>query len=457
MSGPLQTSFTPLLWQNTNLDDPRQIREYLRQQIPFLQWVQNRLIVGGGGTGGGGGGTGMVYKGTVATSANLPTTGNKVGDMWVTTNDGHAHVWNGASWDDIGVAAGQGPPGNPGTPGAPGATGNPGLNAFNITSGPFTIPAVGSTVTVTIQDASWCVVGEMVYVANAGGTGTSGAMRITAIAGNTLTLLNPVVSSGAGVPEAPTDGQVYGRQNSAWVTLGQVIPTGVMLDFAGTTASVPTGFLACDGTSYSTTGTYAALFGVIGYNWGGSGTSFNVPDFRGKTAIGSGTGTYTGATNRVLAATGGEELHALVVGETAVHNHAIATGQFSHSHSIAAGQFSHNHAIAAGQFSHTHSASDSGHTHYYDLVATSTPGGAAIINIPTGSGSGSTVVTTRVGNAVISVSTNTLPGGSDSANTLPAGSAAAATLPAGSTSNSGSGTAHNNMQPFAVVTKIIKT
>jgi len=39
--------------------------------------------------------------------------------------------------------------------------------------------------------------------------------------------------------------------------------------------------LECDGASYDTT-TYAALFAVIGYTYGGSASNFNVPDLRGE-------------------------------------------------------------------------------------------------------------------------------------------------------------------------------
>lgn len=43
---------------------------------------------------------------------------------------------------------------------------------------------------------------------------------------------------------------------------------GVVRSFAGTT--IPDGWLACNGASLSTT-TYADLFAVIGYTYGGSG------------------------------------------------------------------------------------------------------------------------------------------------------------------------------------------
>jgi hypothetical protein len=58
-----------------------------------------------------------------------------------------------------------------------------------------------------------------------------------------------------------------------------LIPTGAIELFA--TSTVPNGWLKANGASISTT-TYAALFAKIGYTWGGSGGSFNVPDLRGE-------------------------------------------------------------------------------------------------------------------------------------------------------------------------------
>jgi microcystin-dependent protein len=61
------------------------------------------------------------------------------------------------------------------------------------------------------------------------------------------------------------------------VNTGIVVPWG--------TASIPSGFLLCDGTSYATA-SYAALFAVIAYTYGGSGANFNVPDLRDRTVVG---------------------------------------------------------------------------------------------------------------------------------------------------------------------------
>jgi microcystin-dependent protein len=57
------------------------------------------------------------------------------------------------------------------------------------------------------------------------------------------------------------------------------VPIGTVSWFAGNAA--PTGYLKANGASLSTT-TYAALFAAIGYTFGGSGSSFNVPDLRGE-------------------------------------------------------------------------------------------------------------------------------------------------------------------------------
>ena len=55
-------------------------------------------------------------------------------------------------------------------------------------------------------------------------------------------------------------------------------PVGTLQMFAGSAA--PYGYLLCQGQSVSKV-TYAALFAVIGYTYGGEGDKFNLPDFRG--------------------------------------------------------------------------------------------------------------------------------------------------------------------------------
>ena len=60
-------------------------------------------------------------------------------------------------------------------------------------------------------------------------------------------------------------------------------PIGSIVIHAG--SSAPTGWLLCDGTSYPTT-THLNLFNTIGYQFGGSGLNFNVPNLKGKVVVG---------------------------------------------------------------------------------------------------------------------------------------------------------------------------
>jgi Phage Tail Collar Domain len=57
-------------------------------------------------------------------------------------------------------------------------------------------------------------------------------------------------------------------------TIGNV-PAGTILSYGGSTA--PYGYLVCNGSTYSSV-TYPSLFAAIGHNFGGSGTSFKVPN-----------------------------------------------------------------------------------------------------------------------------------------------------------------------------------
>lgn len=62
------------------------------------------------------------------------------------------------------------------------------------------------------------------------------------------------------------------------------VPVGGVLPFAG--RSAPADFLLCDGARYRARD-YPALHEVIGYDHGGEGEEFNVPDLRQKAALAS--------------------------------------------------------------------------------------------------------------------------------------------------------------------------
>lgn len=62
----------------------------------------------------------------------------------------------------------------------------------------------------------------------------------------------------------------------------QEVPIGTLAPFAG--GNVPSGWLVCDGSAVSRT-TYSKLFTAIRTTWGVGdlSTTFNIPDFRGRT------------------------------------------------------------------------------------------------------------------------------------------------------------------------------
>lgn len=45
----------------------------------------------------------MTYKGSVNTYADLPTSGNKVGDFYNITATGNNYAWTGTEWDETGI------------------------------------------------------------------------------------------------------------------------------------------------------------------------------------------------------------------------------------------------------------------------------------------------------------------------------------------------------------------
>lgn len=179
---------------------------------------------------------------------------------------------------------------------------------------------------------------------------------------------------------------------------GGFIPTGVIMDFGG--SSAPTGYLLCDGTAVSRS-TYAALFAVISTTFGsGDGsTTFNVPNCQRRVTVGSG-GSGTGTLGSTVGSTGGEETHLLIAAES-------------------------------GLPSHTHGVTDPGHTH---LAKT---GGNGADNAHNSASWG----TNNNGSYANTQTMTTVTTG----------------LTVNSVSSADAGSAHNNIQPSLVVTKIIKT
>lgn len=118
------------------------------------------------------------------------------------------------------------------------------------------------------------------------------------------------------------------------------------------------GWLKCDGRALDTT-QYNLLFQVIGYTFGGSGATFNLPNGQGR-VIGN-TGTIIDACNPsgVAFPAGtviGEVTHKLTVAEMPAHNHNDSTGSIG-ANTTAAGttsSYTHNHGSTTSSYTHNH-------------------------------------------------------------------------------------------------------
>jgi len=149
------------------------------------------------------------------------------------------------------------------------------------------------------------------------------------VSGNAPTL-SVVKLRGYGISSSvPSTGQALIFDGTNWTptTLSSTgVATGTVVAFINT---VPTGYLELVGGNISRS-TYSTLFSYVGtlYGNGNGSTTFGLPDARGRTIIGAGTG--SGLTLRTLAATLGAESVALISGNNGPHTHApLSANRFS--------------------------------------------------------------------------------------------------------------------------------
>ena len=119
-------------------------------------------------------------------------------------------------------------------------------------------------------------------------------------------------------------------------------------------APAPTNWVLCQGQSLDTTGTYAALFAILGYAFGGSGANFNLPNFTDIFPIGA-------SATRALAAKGGAATVTLDATMIPAHTHTAT--QPTHTHTASQGRMRTRILIrvtrirpSASQDSHVHGA-----------------------------------------------------------------------------------------------------
>ena len=171
------------------------------------------------------------------------------------------------------------------------------------------------------------------------------------------------------------------------------------------------------------TATYPLLFALFGYSYGGSGANFTLPNLtEGKLPIGRGLTNFTS-----LASTGGEINHGLVTTEIASH---------AHSDTLAFAASAHGHTSSAGM------TSDDSHTH---TMTNALSAGDLVVTI----GTAPFTVNNDLGSTGDTTSSATSTHGHSGSLVVDANTSGISG--SGSVSSAGSGTAHNNMQPYIVI------
>jgi microcystin-dependent protein len=106
-------------------------------------------------------------------------------------------------------------------------------------------------------------------------------------------------------------------------------PIGAIVDFGH--ATLPVGFVACNGSVQSQTGIYAKLYAKITstYNTGGEGAgNFRLPLSNGRTRIAPGnyTDSVSGSVTRTAGQYLGAEKHVMTTSEMPSHSHNVPGG-----------------------------------------------------------------------------------------------------------------------------------
>ncbi|MCK5016134.1 MAG: tail fiber protein [Candidatus Peribacteraceae bacterium] len=240
-----------------------------------------------------------------------------------------------------------------------------------------------------------------------------------------------------------------------------LVPRAAITPFAG--ASLPSGWLWCDGSAVSRT-TYDDLFTAIAtsYGVGDGSTTFNLPDVRGRVptgiddmdnAVGTGGGdasrlsdaTFASGSRLALGSEAGDDVHTLIEAEMDQHNHGITDPGHTHSNTLSNNTIAaddHNHASGTYAAAWHHSGGD-----LFAKTISTTTWASNVDRDATGSGPGGA-----------SWSDGIDVQGSSSANsdTTDVAINNVSQTTSVTTDNTGSSTAHNNLQPLQLFNYIIK-
>ena len=268
-----------------------------------------------------------------------------------------------------------------------------------VDSAPATLDTLNELAAALGDDANFAttVTNSLALKANSADLGTAATQDVGTSAGNVVQL------DGSAKLPAVDGSQLTGIEG---------VPSGVIAMWSGTVASIPTGWVICDGLN--STPNLTGLFVVHAdadtggtYNVGDTGGSNTVTltesEIPGHTHTISGNTSTAGAHTHTLSgntSAGGDHSHNGSTSNTGSHSHSVivgnapgnggnvapgvGTGQSGSMNS--AGAHSHNLSIAnSGNHTHTlsgNAASAGDHSHTLSATAASTGGGSAHENRP---------------------------------------------------------------------------
>ena len=117
-----------------------------------------------------------------------------------------------------------------------------------------------------------------------------------------------------------------GRISANYLDVPNITPIGSIIMWPGTISNFPTGWAICNGQSLSAS-TYSSLFSIIGYTYGGSGGTFNLPNMVDRFVVGTGNLYSVGNT-------GGSNSVTLTVNELPSHNHGVNDPGHAHNYAM---------------------------------------------------------------------------------------------------------------------------
>ncbi len=361
------------------------------------------------------------------------------------------------------------------------------LNAFGTASAqlPGDTATQGAATTYARSDHKhgtqpWGTVGQLGQV---GTVASAGVVSEFARIDHVHTLANSCVTAGKIANGAINSSSLFtagsvdnaalaGSINRSKLAADAWVPTGAILPFAGLT--LPTGFLWCDGGSYSTT-TYADLFAVVQYRYGGSGATFETPNLSGRAPLGA---TSVGP-SATLGTTGGVSSVTLTTGNLPAHTHGVGTlatsngGSHGHTASVSINNTNTAHTHGSGTLETTTSGSShahdiSGESGLLDFIVQRNIGtingyiGSSVTSLPISIRGAETVSTVSEGTHTHNV-TGSTGSMSDNATHNHTGTVSVVSVAdhthgvTGSTASIGSGTSFSVQNPHETVNWIIKT